>query len=170
MTYADLEGMTMAEIKEALAEAKVELPENVEDMKKPVLVALAAPHLVSEQTPESEEEVVEEVAEEEAPEPEPIPEEEVDLYSQLVKHGFEDKADVENYLKAITREKANHKARLDELDKREKILEEKETKNKKRERDIDETAVKLQAKLQEAKKQTEIWTKLKAKVLPHMND
>ena len=41
---------------------------------------------------------------------------------------------------------------------------------KKRERDIDLTAVKIQDKLQEAKAQTEIWTKLKAKVLPHMND
>jgi len=168
MTTEQLNELTMAQIKEALVEAGVELPGNVDDMKKGVLVGFASTHLTDGAPPP--EPTPEPVEEEELPEPDPIPEGAEDVYSELVKNGFESKDEVKSYLEAVRREKLNHKARLNVLAKREEELEKKEAKTMKREKDVDETAVKLQAKLDEAKKQTEYYTNLKKKLAPLMND
>jgi predicted transcriptional regulator len=170
MTPEELEALTKPQIIQALAEASVEMPPDVEELLKSGLVEFATPYLVTDESdPESTPESAPEVEEEEEVEPDPIPDEDVDVYSRLVKAGFEDKVDVKNHLNAVDREKKNHKSRMDLLENREKELDTRETALMRRERDVDNTATKLQEKLMAAKKETAYYTKLKEELSNNNN-
>ena len=142
----NIESMTVSQLEEALAKAKVDIPEEVKAGKKSDLVKFAKENLSEE------------------PKKKDSDKKNDDPIDKIISMGFNDKIGVDRYLALLEKEKKEHVARLKQLEEREKELDQREETVMKKEDSAKKKAEELQEKLKEAQKQTDYWTKIRDEV------